>query len=89
MTTGMYKSGFQNDQIKLMHDFLVDFSLKLSEKVEFFISVIIENWAWDKSGKKSKYKIYFKKAYPKGQIFNMMLFSPIDLNKIMPKNQKK
>ena len=36
-------SGFQNDKIKLMHDFMVDFSLKWPEKVEFSISVIIEN----------------------------------------------
>ena len=33
------KNGFQNDKIKLMHDFLVDFSLKRPEKVESSISV--------------------------------------------------
>ena len=27
-------------------------------------------------------------VYPKGQIFKMTLFSPIDLDKIMPKNPK-
>ena len=51
-------SGFQNDKIRLTRDFLVDVSLKWPEKVEFSISVIIENCAWDKSGKNSKYNIY-------------------------------
>ena len=35
-------SEFQNDKIKLTQNFLVDFSLKWPEKVEFSISVIIE-----------------------------------------------
>ena len=39
-------SGFHNDKIKLTHNFLVDFSLKWPEKVEFSIPVIIENCAW-------------------------------------------
>ena len=85
----MYLSGFQNDKMKLTHDFLVDFSLKCPEKVEFSVSVIIENCTWGKSGKNSKYKIYlFNKVYPKGQIFKMTLFFPLDLDKIMPKNPK-
>ena len=28
------------------------------------------------------------KVHPKGQIFKMTLFSPIDLDKLMPKNPK-
>ena len=60
------QSGFQNNKIKLTHDFLVDFSLKWPEKVEFSISVIIENCAWGKSGKNSKYKNYLMKCIQKG-----------------------
>ena len=48
----------------MTHDFLVDFCLKWSGKVEFSIKVIIENCAWGKSGKNSKYKIYFYEVYP-------------------------
>ena len=61
-----HQSGFQNDKIKLTHDFLVDFSLKWPEKVEFSISVIIENCAWGKSVKNFKYKIYLMKCIQKG-----------------------
>ena len=53
--------------MKLTHGFLVDFSLKWPEKVEFSISVIIENCAWGKSGKNSKYKIYIIKCIEKGK----------------------
>ena len=63
---GKQQSGFQNDKIKLTHDFLLDFSLKWPDKVEFSISVIIENCAWGKSGKNAKYKIYLMKCIQKG-----------------------
>ena len=45
---------------------MVDFSLKWPEKVEFSISVIIENCAWGKSVKNFKYKIYLMKCIQKG-----------------------
>ena len=44
--------------MKMMHDFLGDFSLKLSGKVEYSISVIIEKSSWGKTGKNSKCEIY-------------------------------
>ena len=71
-----------------MHDFLVDFSLKWTGKVEFSISVIIENCAWGKSGKNSKYKIYLMKCIQKGEFSKMTIFSPKNLDEIMPKNPK-
>ena len=71
-----YQSGFQNDKIKLTHDFLVDFSLKWPEKVEFSISVILDNFAWGaQKWRKLQIQDLLNKVNPKEQIFKMTLFS--------------
>ena len=64
----------------------MQFSIKQPEKVEFSISVIIENCAWP--GQKLQIQDLLNEVYPKGLIFKMTLFSLIDLDKIMPKNPK-
>ena len=59
-----HQSGFQNEKMKLTHDFRVEFSKKWPEKIKFFNTAITENCAWGKYGKNSK--VYLKKGkFPK------------------------